>query len=204
MNNRYNRQLYRLYYPLYDRLMSFWTKSARHNAVTMLDLKAGEQLLIPGVGTGLDLPHIPAEVCTVAVDLSPAMLQQAQGKRQELVGFGVMDGQYLAFPSHCFDAVLLNLILSVVPDGKQALEESWRVLRPGGRMVVFDKFLPDPARSTVFRRLLGSLIRRLGTDPNRRFSEMVKNLPAGVITEDEPVLLRGQYRIILLKKPLQA
>lgn len=202
MNNCYNRQLYRLYAPLYDRLMRFWTKSARRKAVTILDLKVGEQLLIPGVGTGLDLPGIPAGVCTVAVDLSPAMLQQAQGKRQELFGFGVMDGQLLAFPTHCFDAVLLNLILSVVPDGQKALEESWRVLRPGGRMVVFDKFLPEHARSTVFRRLLGSLIRRLGTDPNRRFGEIAQSLPAGVIANDEPVLLRGQYRIILLKKPL--
>ena len=203
MNNRDNLQLYRLYAPLYDRLMLFWTANSRRKAIALLDLKPGEQLLIPGVGTGLDLPVIPAGVCTTAFDLSSAMLQQAQGKCQETVGFGVMDGQVLAFPDDQFDSVLLNLILSVVPDGKRALEEAWRVLRPGGRMVVFDKFLPEHERSTAFRNLLGSLIRRLGTDPNRRFSDMVRALPDGVIVKDEPALLRGQYRIILLNKPLQ-
>jgi ubiquinone/menaquinone biosynthesis C-methylase UbiE len=131
------------------------------------------------------------------------MLEQARGKRQDKVGFGLMDGQTLAFPNACFDGVLLNLILSVVPDGKRALEEAWRVLRPGGRMVVFDKFLPEHEHSTAFRNLLGSLIRQLGTDPNRRFSDMVMDLPLKVITKDEPALLRGQYRIILLNKPFQ-
>jgi ubiquinone/menaquinone biosynthesis C-methylase UbiE len=108
----------------------------------------------------------------------------------------------LAFPDDQFDAVLLNLILSVVPDGQRALDEAWRVLRPGGRMVVFDKFLPDHERSTAFRNLLGSLIRRLGTDPNRHFSDMVRALPDGGIVKDEPALLRGQYRIIVLHKPV--
>lgn len=121
MNNRYNLQLYRLYAPFYDRLMRFWTAAARCRAIALLELKAGEQLLIPGVGTGLDLPTIPTGVCTVAVDLSPAMLKQAKMKRQEQVRFSVMDGQVLAFPNGCFDAVLLNLILSVIPDGKKAL-----------------------------------------------------------------------------------
>lgn len=77
MNNRGNLTIYRLYAPLCDRLMRFWTESARRRALALLELQAGEHLLIPGVGTGLDLPGIPTGVCTVAVDLSPAMLRQA-------------------------------------------------------------------------------------------------------------------------------
>lgn len=84
-----------------------------------------------------------------------------------------------------------------------SIAESWRLLRPGGRMVVFDKFLPEREKSTAVRKLLGTLIRRLGTDPNRRFSDMVQEIPDVVIVKDEPVLLRGQYRIVLLNKPLQ-
>ncbi|MEW6504287.1 MAG: methyltransferase domain-containing protein [Chloroflexota bacterium] len=112
-----------------------------------------------------------------------------------------MDAQTLQFPDSSFNAVLLNLILSVVPDGKKCLQEAWRVLRPSGRIAIFDKFLPDHSRLTFSRGLLGGLIRQLGTDPNRRFGEMAKIIPEAIIVIDESAMLHGQYRAILLKKP---
>lgn len=80
MKNATNLQIYRRYAPLYDRLMRSWTAVPRRKAVDLLKLKPGEQLLISGVGTGLDLPYLPAGVCVTAVDLSSAMLQQARNK----------------------------------------------------------------------------------------------------------------------------
>lgn len=41
------------------------------------------------------------------------------------------------------DAVLVNLILSVIPDGAACLRSALRSLKPDGRAVVFDKFLPE-------------------------------------------------------------
>ena len=130
------------------------------------------------------------------------MLQQALGKYKSPVAFSVLDGQILAFPNSCFDDVLLNLILSVVPDGAIAMQESWRVLKPGGRIAIFDKFLSDQGQPSIFRRFLGGVIRWLGTDPNRRLSDMLKEIPDAVISNDEPALLRGQYRVILMNKPV--
>ena len=201
MNNRANLTIYRCYAPIYDRWMRLWTAESRVKAIQLLDLKPGERLLIPGVGTGLDLPYLPVDIYVTAIDLSLEMLVRARDKGWNSEKLSMMDGQLLAFPDRYFDVVLLNLILSVVPDGKKALEEAWRVLRPGGRVVVFDKFLPEGARLTVLRELVGGLIRRLGTDPNRRFSDMVRDLPDVVIEKDEPVLMGGQYRILLLTKP---
>ncbi len=201
MNNPENLTIYHRFAPLYDRLMRTWTSASRRKAIALLDLKPEERLLVSGVGTGLDLPYLPGSICTAAVDLSPDMLSRAQGKSLGPVEFYVMDAQALTFPNGCFDAVLLNLILSVVPDGKIALEEAWRVLRPGGRIAVFDKFLPEGERLSPLRKLAGALIRRIGTDPNRRLSDMLADLPQAVILRDDPALLRGQYRVILLKKP---
>ena len=203
MKNATNLQIYRRYAPLYDRLMRSWTAVPRRKAVDLLKLKPGEQLLISGVGTGLDLPYLPAGVCVTAVDLSSAMLQQARNKHQEPVGFSVMDGQVLALPDGSFDAVLLNLILSVVPDGAIAMQEAWRVLKPGGRAAIFDKFLPEGSQRSAFRRLLGWLIRQIGTDPNRRLSEILQGISGAILQTDQPVLLNGQYRVILLNKPLE-
>ncbi len=202
MNNRSNLRIYRRFAPLYDRFMYSWTAGSRRKTIELLDLKPGDRLFIPGVGTGLDLPFVPSETLTTAVDPSPMMLRQALSKYDSPVGFLIMDVQILAFPSGLFDAVLINLILSVVPDGAIAMEEIWRVLKPGGRVVIFDKFLPESSSLSSVRLLLGKLIRQIGTDPNRRLSTIIQEVPEALVLADQPVLLNGQYRIILLSKPM--
>lgn len=111
-----------------------------------------------------------------------------------------MDIQSPDFPPASFDAVLFNLILSMVPDGAVAFRRSWRTLKSGGRAVIFDKFLPEDSALRPGRRLLGRLAMAIGTDPNRRLSEIISGAPGLIIAQDEPALLRGQYRILLLRK----
>jgi ubiquinone/menaquinone biosynthesis C-methylase UbiE len=201
MSNPVNQSVYPIYAPIYDRLLGTVMKKARQRSVDLLSLQPGDYLLIPGIGTGLDLAHISAGVQVTGTDISPAMLSEAKRKSYEGLKLMEMDAQTLQFPDSSFNAVLLNLILSVVPDGKKCLQEAWRVLRPSGRIAIFDKFLPDHSRLTFSRGLLGGLIRQLGTDPNRRFGEMAKIIPEAIIVIDESAMLHGQYRAILLKKP---
>ncbi|KPV54694.1 hypothetical protein SE17_02040 [Kouleothrix aurantiaca] len=203
MQNQHNRVIYRIYAPLYDSFMRPFTDAARRRAIALLALQPGERLLIPGVGTGLDLPTLPESIYTIATDLSPAMLRQARAKAAGGdVTFAIMDAQVLGFPDASFDAVLLNLIVSVVPDGAAAFHAAWQVLRPGGRAIIFDKFLPEGAAMSPMRRVAGSVIRRLGTDPNRRLHEVLGPDGMHTIERDEPSLLGGQYRIVLIRKPL--
>ena len=201
MSNPVNQSVYPIYAPIYDRLFGTVMKKTRQRSVNLLSLQPGDYLLIPGIGTGLDLAHISAGVQVTGTDISPAMLSEAKRKSYEGLKLMEMDAQTLQFPDSSFNAVLLNLILSVVPDGKKCLQEAWRVLRPSGRIAIFDKFLPDHSRLTFSRGLLGGLIRQLGTDPNRRFGEMAKIIPEAIIVIDESAMLHGQYRAILLKKP---
>jgi hypothetical protein len=67
--------------------------------------------------------------------------------------------------------------------------------------VIFDKFLPERQPLSIFRSLFGRMIRWIGTDPNRRFSEMIAQIPDAKTIHNEPALLNGQYRLILLMKP---
>ncbi|MFO0761315.1 MAG: methyltransferase domain-containing protein [Byssovorax sp.] len=202
VTNRYNRVIYRLWAPVYDRAADRLFAIGRRRALELLNLQPGERVLLAGVGTGADLPLLPAGVSALGVDLSPAMLAQARA-RLPLAGREVAlvegDAQALPVEDASFDAAVLNLILSVVPDGAACLRESLRALRPGGRAVVFDKFVPDDRRPSRGRRLLNLGSTLFGTDITRRFADLRAGAPCEVV-RDEPSLLRGAYRVILLRR----
>ena len=201
MNNARNRGIYRFWAPVYDPIFRRLFGRHRRRAIELLALQPDEQLLVPGIGTGLDLPYIPAGVSVTGTDISPQMLAKAaSGDQRRAVMLLEMDAQALDFPDAYFDAVLLNLILSVVPNAALAFREAWRGLKPNGRLVIFDKFLQEAAYLSIGRRLIGQAIRYLGTDPNRRLSEIIPELGDLSIELDEPGLLNGQYRTLLLCK----
>lgn len=125
MDDRRNLKIYRTWAPIYDSMMRPVYGAARRRAIELLNLKAGEKVLIPGVGTGLDLPLIPPGVQVTGIDLTPAMLEKARAKSIDMgIVLAVMNAQALQFPDDTFDAVTLNLILSVVPDGAAAFAEA--------------------------------------------------------------------------------
>jgi phosphatidylethanolamine/phosphatidyl-N-methylethanolamine N-methyltransferase len=192
--------LYDLWAPVYDPLFGRLLSKGRRRALALLDLQPGQRLFIPGVGTGLNLPAVPTGVEVVAIDLSRGMLARASRRARLNVQLRVMDAQALELPDASFDAVLCNLVISVVPDGKSAMGEAWRVLRPGGRLAIFDKFLPDGARPTAGRRVFGTAARVLGTDVNRHLGDLLEGLPDLTVVCDEPAPLGGRYRVVLLRK----
>ncbi len=202
MTNTYNRFIYRLWAPIYDATVGGVFQSGRKRAFDILDLQPGERVLLVGVGTGADLPLLPEGVQAVGVDLSPAMLAKAR-VRLPLPGCEVEllegDAQKLQVEEAGFDAVVFNLILSVIPDGRACLRENLRALKPGGRAVVFDKFLPDVGQLSFGRRLLNIGSTLFGTDINRRFCDMAQGLDL-VITRNEPSIMNGLYRVILIKR----
>ena len=137
--NRPNLSIYYWFAPFYDFLFGRVSATARRRAIELLNVTTGERVIIPGVGTGLDLPLLPANAIITATDLTSAMLEKARGKvNGRNVNLILMDAQALQFPDGAFDAAILNLIVSVVPDGAAAFREAWRVLRVGGRAVIFD------------------------------------------------------------------
>jgi ubiquinone/menaquinone biosynthesis C-methylase UbiE len=158
-------------------------------------------VLIVGVGTGADFPFLPEGVDATGIDLSPDMLAKAQLKLpacRATVKLIQGDAQVSLVPKNSFDAATQNLILSVVPDGRACLQSTLRALKPGGRLVIFDKFQPDNEKVTLGRRFMNLFSTRLGTDITRRFSDMLTG--SCKIVHDEPSLFRGMYRVILLQK----
>lgn len=202
MNNTWNRIVYGLWAPIYDRGLERFFAPGRRRAHELLALSSGEKVLLLGVGTGVDLPLLPPGARAVGVDLSAPMLARARA-RLPLVGRTVellqRDAQHPNVTPGSFDAVVLNLILSVVPDPGACFREALRALRPGGRMVVFDKFVPDGERARPWRRLANRVSTLLGTDITRRFGDVVRGAPVQILT-NEASIAGGVYRVILLVK----
>lgn len=96
----------------------------------------GERILDLAAGTGTSsvaLSHNGAKV--VAVDFSPGMIAEGRRKHHN-IEFIEADIEKLPFGDDEFDAVTISFGLRNVNDPKQALAEMYRVLKPGGRLVI--------------------------------------------------------------------
>jgi phosphatidylethanolamine/phosphatidyl-N-methylethanolamine N-methyltransferase len=200
----WNRLRYTLWAPAYDaiaRAAGFDT--ARRLSIERLRLAPSDRVLIVGAGTGLDLDFLPSKVHVTAIDVTPAMLKQLE-RRAASAGRSVttrlMDARQLAFPDASFDAVVMHLILAVMPQPERGLREAVRVLKPGGRVAVFDKFLRDEERPSLKRRLLNAFAKPLFSDLNQRLGPLMAGTPL-VIELDEPVAFGGTYRVVTLTNP---
>jgi phosphatidylethanolamine/phosphatidyl-N-methylethanolamine N-methyltransferase len=201
MTNRWNRFIYRIWAPIYDAALGRFYAAGRRQTVATLSAHAGQRVLLPGVGTGADLPLLPEGTCAIGVDLSPAMLARAQA-RPPLPGRTVLllcgDVQNLPLGDGACDAGLLNLIVSVAPDGAACMCEAARVVQPGGPIVIFDKFLADRATPGIGRRLLNLLARRVGREINRRGSGLLGG--SGVtMVDDRASRFGGAYRTVVVQ-----
>ena len=171
----------------------------RRESLALLDPRPGERILIVGAGTGADLPYLPGGCTVLATDLTPAMLRRARPKVRGGSHLAVMDGHRLAVPDGAFDGVVLHLILAVIPDPVRCLREVARALRPGGRVVVFDKFVRT-RRPPLALRALNVVIRVLFTDMTRRFEDILERSGTDLaLVRDEPAFAGGLYRRLLLR-----
>lgn len=199
--NAWNRVRYSVYAPFYDpvvRLLGRW----RRRSIEILALRPGERVLIMGCGTGLDFEHIPQGVHITAGDITPAMVDRASHRARKLAldaDVRVMDAHRLDLPDASFDAVILHLILAVVPDPEAAIREAARVLKPGGRVAIFDKFIAHGKRPSVLRRLAGFFFRIAATDLNRPVEPLIDQ-GGMVLIHDERVLGGSFFRILSARK----
>jgi ubiquinone/menaquinone biosynthesis C-methylase UbiE len=179
--SRWRRARYSVYASFYDLGPGFTAE--RRRAISLLDLSAGERVLVPGVGTGADLPLLPPAVSVLGVDLTPAMLARARAHGRPGLELRVMNAERLDLPDGSFDAVLLHQVLEVVADPVRCLAEAARVLRPGGRVSIFDKFLADHLPPSAWRAALARAVDVVFTTPKWRFAELLARSAAPLSVE---------------------
>jgi len=193
------KQSYALIAPFYDAALATATRAQRKKSLATLPREAA-RVLLNGVGTGLDLPHLPPQHRYTGLDLTHAMLRRAVPRATQLDFCCVQgDAQCLPFADGSFDHVVLHLILAVVPDPAACLAETARVLAPGGSVLIFDKFLL-PAQRAPLRRLINPLLRRVATRLDVVFEDVLEKTPELVLESNQPALASGWFRLIRLKR----
>jgi ubiquinone/menaquinone biosynthesis C-methylase UbiE len=193
------KHTYTLIAPFYDAAIDRATQAARKRSLSALP-KAPGRVLLAGVGTGLDLPHLPPQHHYVGLDLNQAMLRRALPRVGQFDFLAVQgDAQRLPFADNSFDSAVLHLILAVVPNPAHCFAEIARVLKPGGEVLVFDKFL-HRGQTALFRRLANPLMRRIATRLDVVFEDLLAEAPSLRLEHDQPALAGGWFRMIRLRK----
>ncbi|HEY49533.1 MAG TPA: arsenite methyltransferase [Dehalococcoidia bacterium] len=131
------------------------------NPVALASLKEGETVLDLGSGAGFDCflaaGRVGEKGRVIGVDMTPEMLEKARenaGKGSYTnIEFRLGEIENLPVADNHVDVVISNCVINLSPDKKRVFAESFRVLKPGGRLMVSDivllKELPDSVKSSV-------------------------------------------------------
>jgi ubiquinone/menaquinone biosynthesis C-methylase UbiE len=133
------RQFYERYAPRYDHETGYYDRFLLGDGRARVCSQARGDVLEVAVGTGRNLPFYPPGIRLVGIDLTPAMLAIAHAGARDL-GMNVEllqgDAQALPFADASFDTAVCTLALNAIPDDRAAIAEMYRVLRPGGRLLL--------------------------------------------------------------------
>lgn len=191
---------YRFIAPFYDAFLSRATASSRQRSLSRLPQQGNLRILLSGVGTGLDFPYLQSSHDYTALDLTAEMLARSLSKNNKLnVTWVQGDSMSLPFSNASFDHIVLHLIVAVVPQPERCLAEAARVLKPGGKIFIFDKFL-RPGERAWLRRSLSLVVAKIATRLDVIFEDVLAKIAGLRVVSDEPVLAGGWFRLIELQK----
>lgn len=132
-----------------------WRKEVRRAVVT----RPAMRVLDVAAGTGASsIEFVRAGADVVAVDFSEGMLEEGRRRHPE-IDFRQADAMNLPFEDNSFDAVTTSFGLRNIEDFDRALREFYRVLRPGGHLVVCEFSRPTwaPFRA-LYHFFLGTVV----------------------------------------------
>jgi len=138
------------------------------NPVALASLKEGEVVLDLGSGAGFDsflaARRVGPKGRVIGVDMTPEMLERARKNAKkggfENVEFRLGEIENLPVADNSIDVVISNCVINLSPEKGRVFREAYRVLRPGGRIMVSDIVLLAPL--PAFLKSTASLVACVG------------------------------------------
>jgi ubiquinone/menaquinone biosynthesis C-methylase UbiE len=127
------------------------------NPAALAGLKKGETVLDLGSGAGIDCFLAAAKVGpsgrVIGVDMTPEMLDRARENARKNgygnVEFRLGEIENLPAADNSVDVIISNCVINLSTDKSRVFREAYRVLRPGGRMMVSDLALKKPLPKAI-------------------------------------------------------
>jgi SAM-dependent methyltransferase len=150
--------------------------------VERLALRAGETVLDLGSGAGIDVflaARLVGETGRVyGVDMTPEMLARARANAAK-GGFGNVEFregrlESLPLPDAAVDAVTSNCVINLVPNKEAVFREIFRVLKPGGRLVISDVILDGRLPEAIEKSILAYVGCISGALPRESYFALVR------------------------------
>ena len=134
------------------------------------------KVMFLAAGTGLDFQFFPPNQNVAAIDISPKMLEKAAPRAKQyngMIDLLEMDVHDLSFPDGSFDQVFTVCTFCSVPNPVHGLEQLRRVLKPGGRLRMFEHTGSRWFPFSLLLNLMTPLTRLNGPEVNRPTVENV-------------------------------